>query len=408
MASSSPHHHSDSSLVVVGVFRRQKHFDEVVHQLLTDLVEPDTPVARLDEDTVQVGTLYLGLANLRAKWNQLEPADRTPWLRSTLPGLVSPPPVPSRLDTTRPLRPGLRPRSMLEAARLANLGNEVYPERVNGRALIPHRGFGGDLRTILLWDTPTTMSVIDQAQLDEWSTRFEDLLPVAIDNLDEQPHTGWMSIYKQTYTSLDEDDYAGARMLVPGYLGLSGLSGELVVLHPNRSRLIVAAVDDARGIAKACQFALEEWGSPSPVSLTPLVGRPGQWRPLVLSPSHPAHEAWQRLVCLEGQMVHSNLRQPLQALLGDDVLVADHAVMRGPDGTYRSLTTWSEGVPSLLPRTDLITLVNRHGHALTAGWDEIRDLVGPLMEPTEHYPELWRVVAFPDEGVTSQLRSRAF
>ena len=141
------------------------------------------------------------------------------------------------------------------------------------------------------------MSVIDQAQLDDWSAHFDDLLPVAIDNLDEQPHLGWTSIYKQTYASMDSDDYAGARMLVPGYLGLSGLSGELVVLHPHRSQLVVAACDDARGIAKACEYALDQVGAPSPVSFQPLVGQArDSGGPLVLSPSHPAHEVCQRLV----------------------------------------------------------------------------------------------------------------
>jgi hypothetical protein len=389
------------------VFRRQRPFDEELHRLLNELVDSGTPITRVDEDTVQVDTLYIGLGNLRAKWQQLRPAERGPWLRDTLPALISPPPIPSRLETTRPLRPGLRPRSMLEAARLANLSNEVYPERTHGRSLIPHESFGGDLMTVLLWDTPATMSVIDQAQLDQWSARFDDLLPVAIDNLDEQPHLGWTSIYKQTYASLDEDDYAGARMLVPGYLGLSGLSGELVVLHPNRSRLIVAAVDDARGIAKACEFALDELGAPSPVSLQPLVGRPGQWRPLLLSPSHPANELCQRLNCLNGQMIHNSLRQPLQILLGKDVLVANHDVVQSSDGSYRSLTTWTEDVPSLLPRTDLVRLVTRAGQTFTAPWDEVKRLVGPLMEPTEHYPELWRVVYFPRDEDLTRLRRPA-
>lgn len=389
------------------MFRRQKPFDQELHRLLGELVAPGTPVVRLDEDTVQVDALYIGLANLRAKWHQLDPAERAPWLRDTLPALISPPDIPARLDTTKPLRPGLRPRSMLEAARLANLSNEVYPERVHGRALIPHEQFGGDLMTVLLWDTPTTMSVIDQAQLDDWSARFEDLLPVAIDNLDDQAHVGWTSIYKQTYASLDEDDYAGSRMLVPGYLGLTGLSGELVVLHPNRSRLIVAAVDDARGIAKACEHALDELGAPSPVSLQPLVGKPGQWRPLVLPQSHPAHEMWQRLVCLNGQMIHNSLRQALQTLLGEDVLVAAHDVVQAANGTYRSITTWTEGVPSLLPRTDLIRLVTARGQTITAPWTEVKELVGPLMEPTEHYPELWRVVYFPHDRDLAQLRKPA-
>ncbi|MEL6982242.1 MAG: hypothetical protein AAFO29_07445, partial [Actinomycetota bacterium] len=360
----------------------------------------------LDDDRVQVGDLYIALANLRARWNQLDSAARLPWLRETLPALVSPPPIPERLQTTRPLRPGVRPRSMLESARLANLTNEVAPEQFHQRSLIPHADFGADLVTVLLWDTPATMSVIDNAQLDDWEADFDDLLPVAIDNLEELPENGWTSMYKQVYSSLDEDDYAGARMLRPGYLDSTGLSGELVVLHPNRCRLIVAAVDDARGIAKACERVFEDIGAPSPVSLRPLVGRPGNWRPLAVPPSHPAHEMWQRLCHLNDQMIHNSLRQPLQTLLGHDVSVGSYDIVEGSDGAYHSVTTWTEGVPSLLPRTELINLVNDWG-TVTAPWDEVRQLVGPLIEPTEHYPELWRVVDFPRPQDLTKLRHRA-
>ncbi len=388
------------------MFRRQKRFDVEVNRLLAEFTDPGTTIERLDDDRLRVGDLYIALANLRARWNQLDSAERLPWLRETLPALVSPPPIPARLQTTRPLRPGIRPRSMLEAARLANLTNEVDPDRFHQRSLIPHHDFGADLVTVLLWDTPATMSVIDAAQLDDWSADFDDLLPVAIDNLEELPENGWTSMYKQVYTSLDEDDYAGARMLRPEYLDSTGLSGELVVFHPNRCRLLVAAVDDARGIAKACERVYEDIGAPSPVSLRPLVGRPGNWRPLAVPPSHPAHEMWQRLCHLNDQMTHNSLRQPLQTLLGHDVLVGDFEIIEGTDGAYRSVTTWTEGVPSLLPRTELISLVNDWG-SLTAPWDEVRELVGPLMEPTEHYPELWRVVDFPKDRALTELRHRA-
>lgn len=388
------------------MFRRHKGFDVEVKRLLAEMTDPGTRIERLDDDRLQVGDLFIALANLRAKWNQLDQADRLPWLRETLPALVSPPPIPDRLQTTRPLRPGIRPRSMLESARLANLTNEVDPQHFHHRSLIPHQDFGADLVTVLLWDTPATMSVIDGAQLDDWEADFDDLLPVAIDNLDELPESGWTSMYKQVYSSLDEDDYAGARMLRPGYLDSTGLSGELVILHPNRCRLIVAAVDDARGIAKACERVFEEIGAPSPVSLRPLVGRPGNWRPLAVPPSHPAHEMWQRLCHLNDQMIHNSLRQPLQNLLGSDVTIGNYDIVEGADGAYRSVTTWTDGVPSLLPRTELINLVNDWG-TVTAPWDEVRQLVGPLIEPTEHYPELWRVVDFPRPQELTKLRHRA-
>lgn len=389
----------------MGLFRRKQHFDAELRRLIDELVSPGTIVTDIDEDTIQVGDLTLGLGNLRAKWHRLAPDERVPWLRETLPALVSPPSIPSRLQTTRPLRPGIRPRSMLESARLANLNNEVNPGDHLNRPLIPFQHFGGDLVTVLLWDAPTTMSVVNQSQLDEWGARFNDLLPVSIDNLEEQPQAGWNAVDNRVWTSLNEDDYDGARMLVPGYLEQTGLLGELVVIHPNRNLLIVTAVDDVDGIKIACELALQDLDAPSPISFHPLVGRGSDWRPLVLPSSHPAHQAWQRLRCLNSEMNYQSLREPLQDLVGEDLFVSSYNLAESSDGSFVSYTTWTEGVASLLPRTDLIGLVTDRGEAITATWEAAHRLVGPMLEPTDHYPELWRVLAFPDANALARLRN---
>jgi hypothetical protein len=294
---------------------------------------------------------------------------------------------------------------MLESARLTNLNNEVTPGSRHNRPLIPYQPFGGDLVTVLLWDAPTTMSVVNQSQLEEWGARFTDLLPVAIDNLEEQPQAGWTAVDNRVWTSLNEDDYDGARMLIPGFLDQTGLAGELVVIHPNRNLLIVTAVDDVNGIKIACDLALEDLNAPSPISFQPLVGRDEDWRPLVLPPSHPAYSQWQRLTCVNDEMIYKSLQDPLQQLVGDDLFVSSYRLAESPEGSYVSYSTWSEGVPSLLPRTDLIGLVTEHGEAITAEWGAVHRLVTTTMEPTDHYPELWRVMSFPDEADISRLRN---
>ncbi len=387
------------------LFRRKRDFNTELRRSIRGLVPPGTEIAELDDDTIQVGSLVLGLGNLRAKWNRLAEDDRLPWLQGALPAMVSPPSLPARLETTGPLRPGIRPRSMLESARLTNLNNEVNPGAPHSRPLISYQPFGGDLVTVLLWDAPTTMSVVNEAQLDQWGARFADLLPVAIDNLGDQPQAGWTAVDRRVWTSLNEDEYDGARMLIPGYLEQTGLAGELVVIHPNRNLLIVTAVDDADGIATACELTLEDVDAPSPISFQPLVGRDSDWRPLVLPPSHPGHRSWQRLTCLSQEMNHKSLRDPLQQLVGDDLFVSGFNIAEATDGSYVSYTTWTEGVPSLLPRTNLIGLVTERGEAITVDWDSVHRLVGTTMEPTDHYPELWRVLSFPDRGDIGRLRN---
>ncbi|MGH1487815.1 MAG: hypothetical protein ACRBK7_00225 [Acidimicrobiales bacterium] len=389
----------------MGLFRRKPDFAAEVRRTIDETVAPGTVVTQIDDDTIQIDSLIIGLANLRAKWNHLDVDERRPWLKEALPALVSPPAIPSRLETTEPLRPGIRPRSMLESARLTNLNNEVNPGANRNRPLIPFQHFGGDLVTVLLWDAPTTMSVVNQSQLEEWGARFQDLLPVAIDNLEDAPNAGWTATNKRVWTSRNEDDYDGARMLLPSYLEQTGLAGELVVIHPNRNLLVVTAVDDADGIRIACELALEDLHAPSPISFQPLVGRDEDWRPLGLPPSHPAYRQWQQLRCLSHEMNYTSLREPIQQLVGEDLFVSGFQVAEAADGSFVSLTTWTEGVPSLLPKSDLIGLVTERGEAITADWDSVQRMVATTMEPTDHFPELWRVMSFPNASDLAKLRT---
>ncbi|MEM7275778.1 MAG: hypothetical protein AAF547_22070, partial [Actinomycetota bacterium] len=246
---------------------------------------------------------------------------------------------------------------------------------------------------------------VNQQQLDHWGARFGDLLPVAIDNLADQPNGGWQAIDNRVWISRSGDDYDGARMLIPGFLDETGLAGELVVIHPNRNHLVVAAVDDVDGIRTACELALEDIDAPSPISFQPLVGRDRDWRPLVLPPSHPAYAPWRRLTCLANELNHRSLHQSLQQLIGEDLYIPRYLLAEGADGLVSSYTTWTEGVPSLLPRTDYIGLVTEQGEAVTAPWNTVHRMVGTMMEPTDHFPELWRVLSFPDNAGISRLRN---
>lgn len=352
-------------------------------------------VEPVDDTTVRVDGHLITTSNLRAKWNQLEEGERLSWLKKAVPALLWPPRLPTQLKTVEYLRPGLRPRSMLEAARLAGATTGTLEIDPTSRPSIPSHDFGGDIVTVLLWDGPNTMSMINQPQLDGWGANFEDLLPVAIDNLAEQPDAGWTAVENRVWTSLNSDDYDGARLLVPGYLDQTGLAGELVITHPHRNLLIITASDDAEGIQTSCELALEELDAPSPISLRPIIGEVGNWRSLSLPKTHPAYSLWRRLTYIDKELGYASVRAPLQEYLGDELLVVPYTVIHDDEDNYTSYCTWTEGSASLIPRTDMIDLVDHNGTVLTVPWDEVRKLVNLMMEPTEHYPELWRVVSFP-------------
>lgn len=77
-------------------------------------------------------------------------------------------------------------------------------------------------------------------------------------------------------------------------------------------------------------------------------------------------------------------------------------------GRIASYCMWSEGVDSLLPKTDQIFFFRPSAPkdkqlAARGEWDHVRSIVGELMDPQDTYPERWRVREFPSEAMLEQI-----
>jgi len=85
---------------------------------------------------------------------------------------------------------------------------------------------------------------------------------------------------------------------------------------------------------------------------------------------------------------------------GEDVFVASLVAIMGEDPC--SLCTWTEGVDTLLPRTDYIFLCRPEAEEAKDGvrmatWEQVRSVVGDLMTKVDMYPERYRVKSFPSK-----------
>ena len=75
-------------------------------------------------------------------------------------------------------------------------------------------------------------------------------------------------------------------------------------------------------------------------------------------------------------------------------------------GPVESWCTWSDGVDTLLPETDLVAMATSAGSGVFLPMDEVRSLAGALFEATEEDPPRWRVRSFPPADVWQALRER--
>ena len=106
---------------------------------------------------------------------------------------------------------------------------------------------------------------------------------------------------------------------------------------------------------------------------------------------------------------------------GIDVFVANYQTLQiNASKKIASTCVWTEGITSLLPRTDMVGLCPRAALGWEPGtttlandeqpfmvrWDVAQETVGELMESLEGYPERYSVSAFPDQEQLTRLRAK--
>ena len=89
---------------------------------------------------------------------------------------------------------------------------------------------------------------------------------------------------------------------------------------------------------------------------------------------------------------------------GIDVFVATYSVIRSDDGECSSYAVLSNGVDSLLPKTDVIMFMeSEDAPPIRAKWEDVERACGDLLEPMDCHPPRYRVTGFPSAEVLSGI-----
>ena len=101
-----------------------------------------------------------------------------------------------------------------------------------------------------------------------------------------------------------------------------------------------------------------------------------------------------------------DLLDDLHQRRGADIFVASATGVE-KDGQLMTYSVWTEGVDTLLPRTDLVVLSRlkdgQLGQTIFVPWDAAVAMLSELMEPTDHVPTRFRARQFPDAQQWSAL-----
>jgi hypothetical protein len=320
-------------------------------------------------------------------------------------------PLPDAFEDIHPdLLPNVRSRAYFEFAtlqlKLEGRGTSLdYPQQV----LADHLAIG------LVYDLPDSMRTIVRQDLENWGVTFYEALEAACANLRQKEDPVFVSPQDGVYLSATGDNYDASRLILTDMVHQFDVQGELVAMVPNRDTLIVTGSESLGGLkimAARAKQALEE---PRPISMLAfhLVDDCWtEWRPAI---DHPLYQQFAILRLQSLAQQYAEQKELLEAhhqSNNEDLYVATFSgIHNSQTGEVKSYCVWSEGVESLLPKTDLVYFF-RAGHAkddgsilATCKWESVEHLLEPLLESQDMYPPRYRVRSFPSAGQLRALKA---
>ncbi len=313
--------------------------------------------------------------------------------------------IPDDVEEATPnLRPKLWMRWSLEQLRLHQA---LKGEEWKGSPVV---SVGTHLCLALVYDMPHAISSVPPDQLPKWGISFHDAMAAAKENLSNAT-VGYGKIGDGFYTFVSGDNYDATRLVLLNHLQQLEVKGELIVAAPNRDSLFVTGSEDHEGLKVMFTFIKQAMAEPRPMCPIPMRLVGDQWFDWDLPPSLPEYNEWRHLQMQFLGEIYAEQKQLLEALhekTETDVFVASFTgIVHQKTGRAMSYSVWGEGIPTLLPRTDVVFLGRADQSGFLVAWDQVEDIVGDLLEPTDNYPPRYSVTQFPTPDQMGRLESFA-
>jgi hypothetical protein len=269
-------------------------------------------------------------------------------------------------------------------------------------------------------DSDDGIALVVPHLLESWGVEPADVFATAAENgrgyfTDDFGPYDAQAPYPIWYVTRD-DSYESSRLLVPGWLASfeGKVKGRPVAIVPHRSLLVVGGDGDERCLRRLIDTAKAEFEG-SPRRITPALytsDANGKVVPLKLAASHALAADVAVGHLMAGIAEYDRQKAFLEEQLKEDVFVASYTGIRDKSGGAFSVSSWSKGVPTLLPETDQVTLNFAPGvkgaEILRVPWQSLRDIVCDcLVEEPALDPPRWRTTAWPDESKVARLRAVA-
>jgi uncharacterized protein YtpQ (UPF0354 family) len=353
------------------------------------------------------GPVTMNLHNIYIETKGLDTAARAQRLRKAVLAMVPQPRPVTWLDAAPRLMPAVRTASWANA--LSTVGSGGPAAAAFGRPLVPF------VKVLCAIDSEHSIAFATNTDLTKWGVTDDEALRSASANLMRMPcqvrRNGPVAYV------LGPDGYVSSWLAAPAALArvAADISGNVVAVAATRDQLMLIDADHPEAAVRMLEPTLNHYQTAArQLSPVPYLIRDAGIEPWEPPDGHPARlivdKTTHYLAALEyGQQKAWLDSHPEKA--GENVHVAKHTLMQGPDGFLWSWTAWVKQVTDgLLPRADMLTFPdNDHPDAhLAVSWDDTLQLAGDALQEQAGYdPPRWRHHGWPDDDTMALLRAHA-
>jgi hypothetical protein len=281
-------------------------------------------------------------------------------------------------------------------------------------------------------DSDTSTEFVTPKMLRAWTVDQAQVFSIANETLTEHAAAeedvevfDASAPYPMFHVSRD-DSYEASRLVLPGWLASfrGRVRGNPVAIVPERSFVVIGGDDDDACLARLIDTADRQYES-SPRKISPALytlDASDRVVPLVLDRGHPLADRVRLGHLVLAASEYGIQKEVLDEAASGDADDADDdtsdfafpasfKVFQLKDSSDVSRASWSEGVTTLLPETDEVSLVERptdpEPRVTVVPWAQlVASLSDCLAQEPNLEPRRWRTIAWPDAEAIERLRNR--
>jgi len=272
--------------------------------------------------------------------------------------------------------------------------------------------FVGDLCLLLLYDFGPNMTHVGAGLVATWGQDEQAVRNQALRNLRSLQRPVWVPLQNGVYKLLSEVAYEETWLLVDAVVDQLPFAQSAVLMPVNRGVLIAADGRSGDALSAMLQEALVSLqNNPWPISAVMLTYQDDHWREFKTEGNVAQRAKAVAAINLAG--IYKDQQIALAEYFeknGEDIFVATFDVrQRGDDmaGIY-SWCVWTEGVLTLLPKTDVVIFSKRdveNRESLIVQWEQAVQVCGRYFHPTDEDPPRFRIADFPTAEEWQQLKA---